>query len=58
MTTQGIEQLTNKYDQPMDNMCNIIFELELDTFNGDINDLILLLTNYVKQIVPFKSSKI
>ena len=53
MTTQGIEEFVNKYDKLIDETCNIIFELELDTFNGNINDLLLLLTNSVKQIVPF-----
>ena len=45
MTQQGINDYLNKYDEEMDDMCNIIFELKLDTFNGNINDLILLLRN-------------
>ena len=53
MTIEGIENFVNNYDEVMDATCNIIFELELDTFNGNINDLILLLTNSVKNIVPF-----
>jgi hypothetical protein len=31
----------------------VIFELELDTFEGNMDDLILLIKNTVKKIVPF-----
>ena len=55
ITIEGLENFVNNYDEVMDATCNIIFELELDTFNGNINDLILLLTNSVKNVVPFKS---
>ncbi len=54
MTTEGIEKFVNNYDEVMDtDDDNIIFELKLDTFNGNINDLILLLTNLVKNIIAF-----
>ena len=53
MTIEGIENFVNKYEPNDDDDCNIIFELELDTFNGNITDLVLLLTNSVKQIVSF-----
>lgn len=51
MTIQGIDNFVNKCDGPMYN--KIIFEMELDFFNGNMDDLILYLTNSVKQIVPF-----
>jgi len=51
MTTRGIENFVNK-DEIIDDTSIVIFELELDTFNGNINDLIILLTNLVKKIVP------
>jgi hypothetical protein len=50
MTTNGIENFVNKYYNEDDNG-NIIFELELDTFDGNINDLILLIINSVKNII-------
>ncbi len=53
MTTQGIENFVNNYNEQIDNTSNIIFELELDTFNGSINDLLLLLTNSVNNIILF-----
>lgn len=53
MTTQGIENFVNNYDEVTDATRNIVFELKLDIFNGNINDLILFLTNSVKNIVPF-----
>ncbi len=53
MTTQGIENFVNNYDKQIDDINNIIFELKLNTFDGNMNDLILLLTNSIKQIVPF-----
>ena len=45
MTIQGINIFVNNYHD--DDMGNIIFELELNTFNGNIDDLILLLINSV-----------
>lgn len=53
MTTHGIENYVNHNDDLYYDMGNIIFELKLDTFNGNMNDLILFLTNSVKSIIPF-----
>lgn len=53
MTTHGIENYVNKSDDPICDTRDIIFELKLNTFNGNINDLILFLTNSVKKIIPF-----
>lgn len=52
-TMQGIELFVENYDEVTDATCNVVFELELNTFNGNMNDLILFLTNSVKNIVPF-----
>lgn len=52
MTDQGIENFVN-HDESRDTIGNIIFELELDTFDGTINDLLLVLTNAIKEIVPY-----
>ena len=35
-TTQGIKNFVNNYDEVTDSTCNIVFELELDSFNGNI----------------------
>lgn len=53
MTRQGLNNFVNKYGEQMDDSCNIIFELDLNNFNGNINDLILILTNTIKKIVSF-----
>ena len=51
MTPLGIDKFVNTYE-PFDyeNMSKI-FELKLDSFNGNLNDVILHLTNEVKNIV-------
>lgn len=51
MTTHGINNYVNTYGEQID-MGNIIFELKLDTFNGNMKDLLLFLTNSVKEIIP------
>ena len=51
MTAQGIEDFINNC--PQNDNFNVIFELELDTYAGSMKELVLLLTNEVKQIVPF-----
>ena len=53
MTLEGIENFVKNYDEEMHSTSNTILDLDLDTYNGDINDLILFLTNSVKNIVPF-----
>ena len=61
MTYQGLENFVNNEEPWDDTKHNIVFELELKTFNVNINrnkneqmnDLVLLLTNTVKSIVHF-----
>ncbi len=54
MTTHGIDKFAND-DFIINDIIDddIMFELELDTFNDNINNLISLLINSVKKIVPF-----
>lgn len=58
MTTDGLNYYVNYSHKDnsynfYDEMGNIIFKLELDTFDGNIYDLILFLTNSVKTLIPF-----
>lgn len=53
MTAHGLENYV-KHNYNCDNETgNIIFELELDTFNGNMDDLIIFLTNSIKKFIPF-----
>lgn len=48
-TKQGLEQFVN---QEMNATDTLMFEWTLDTFHGNINELLVFVTNAVKHIVP------
>jgi len=50
MTKEGLENFVHGHGG---NNFTVIFELDAFTYNGNIDDLVLLLTKLVKKIVPF-----
>jgi len=50
MTKEGLKNFVHG---PGGDNFTVIFELDAYTYNGNINDLVLLLTKLVKKIVPF-----
>lgn len=52
MTTHGLDMFVNQENQEnIDDTNNVIFEIELDTFNGNIDNLILLVKNSIQKII-------